>query len=224
MKTIEERKQTLSLITCTVAGQLRRLANASSLESVLEIRSAAAAAAKLAQSARLSVEVYNQAAELRIRSEAKAGRALSALKLRGGNRKCKSNNQIDCLKLEHLGVSQNESTRWQRIGRICDERLDAYFCHCNREHRESTVSGLLRFAQKAGMQSAKPLTTKKTPPDETFVDLLEAIEILSKIWGDASEDSWGPVETRQIPRYLQQLADLVDSLNERFLVQSRRRS
>src|SRR5262245_41889257 len=91
------------------AGQA--LAEAQSFDEIKDIRDKAEAVRKYAQSASLGLDVQNRAAEVKLRAERQAGKLLSEITLRGGDRRSK--NHRERLKLDDLGITRNQSTRWQ---------------------------------------------------------------------------------------------------------------
>jgi hypothetical protein len=118
------------------------LANAETLEEVVDIRSAAEGIRVFARSAALGLDMQNRAAEFRLRAERKAGMMLSQLSLRGGDHK--SNGRRDRLKLSDLGITQNQSKRWQRESMVPDSTFDAYVKRATSLGEEVTAAGLLR--------------------------------------------------------------------------------
>lgn len=93
-----------------------------------------------------SLEIQNDGAELRIRAERKIGELLSLAQLRGGDRK--SNSHADCLKLDDIGVSQNQSTRWQQIARVPQGEFDQHIRQQREAGKELTSKGIRQLAQR----------------------------------------------------------------------------
>src|SRR4051812_14843110 len=100
------------------------LEEAKSLEEIKEIRDKAEAARSYARAAKLGLELQNRAAELRLRAERKAGQFLRSMKLRGGDRRSKLHRPT--LKLDALGISRQQSMRWQRVASISEEDFCSY--------------------------------------------------------------------------------------------------
>ena len=82
------------------------------LPDVKQIRDMAAALQQYAKQQQYSLEVQNDAAELKLRAERKAGTMLAEMGLQGGDRKSKS--QGVTLKLADLGIGRMDSHRWQQ--------------------------------------------------------------------------------------------------------------
>src|SRR3954453_20769306 len=94
----------------------RMLDEAKSLEKIKSIRDKAEAARNYVKAAKLGLDLQNCAAEIKLRAERKAGGLLRSLRLRGGDRKSKWH--ADPLKSADLGVSRNQSKRWQHIASV----------------------------------------------------------------------------------------------------------
>ena len=89
---------------------LEKLVQAANVAEVKSIRDKAEAVRKYAQNAKLGLELQNQAAELKIRAERKAGVLLNSMKLRGGDRKSKSQSAT----LKKNGITKHQSPRFNR--------------------------------------------------------------------------------------------------------------
>ena len=98
----------------------RLLAQANSLEDIKTIHDKAEAVRTYAKAAQLGLGLQNRAAELKLRAERKAGASLTALRLRGGDRRSKGHRAS--LKLDNLGISSDQSKRWQRIASMNRDR------------------------------------------------------------------------------------------------------
>jgi hypothetical protein len=102
----------------------RLLDEATSFEAIKSLRDRAEAVRKLAKMGNCCLEVLNRAAELKLRAERKAGEILRSLKLRGGDRRSKGHRVH--LKLDDLGISRQESKRWQCIASLPEEVFRQY--------------------------------------------------------------------------------------------------
>ncbi|MFO0914376.1 MAG: hypothetical protein U0795_15555 [Pirellulales bacterium] len=123
----------------------RQLAVAKTFEDFTQVRDQADMVRQCAKAARLGLELVNEAAEIKLRAERAAGKTLADLKLRGGDRR--SPNQTVRVKLENLGVSQNESTRWQQEASISDDQFEKFLEDHKIQRREITSAALLRAAR-----------------------------------------------------------------------------
>jgi hypothetical protein len=194
----------------------RALAQARTLGEIKEIRDKAEAVRKYAQSAALGLDAQNKAAEVKLRAERKAGRLLAKLPLRGGDRK--SNNRMDCLKLEDLGISQNQSTRWQRQATLPEREFEEYLRSTRRSGREISTAGIMRlarqFAANGSAKSAAIDANHETSNDKIIVHnskLLDGREPLSQVVDGLTEISHhrGLLSQLLEPIYAGQGVDLV---------------
>ncbi len=129
-----------------VLDQARRILTTSeSLEEVKSIRDKAEAVRNYARSAALSLEVQNQAAELKLRAERRAGELLNDLRLRGGNRKCREVSKPR--QLRDLGISATQSARWQLEASVPEPVFHQYIRSATEQGKELTAAGLLRVAR-----------------------------------------------------------------------------
>ncbi|HEX2473345.1 MAG TPA: hypothetical protein VHK01_01285, partial [Lacipirellulaceae bacterium] len=132
------------LILLDQAGQA--LAEARSLEEIKTIRDKAEAVRKYAQSASLGLDVQNRAAEVKLRAERQAGKLLSQMMLRGGDRRSKGHR--DRLKLGDLGLTPNQSKRWQLQARVPENLFREHIRQTCQEGKELTSAGLMRLAKR----------------------------------------------------------------------------
>ena len=108
----------------------RMLAEAQDLTSVLEIRDVAVAAQAYA-AAKGADEASQMALEIKLRSERKAGGFLKTQPKAVGGRPIKTPDIMsavifDVPTLKELGVTHQESSRWQRIADIPEEQFENY--------------------------------------------------------------------------------------------------
>jgi hypothetical protein len=132
------------LVLLDQAGQA--LAEARSLDEIKSIRDKAEAVRKYAQSASLGLDVQNRAAEVKLRAERQAGRLLAQMTLRGGDRRSKGHS--DRLKLVDLGLTPNQSKRWQLQARVPDNVFRDHVRQTCEEGKELTSAGLIRLAKQ----------------------------------------------------------------------------
>jgi hypothetical protein len=125
------------------AGQA--LAEARSFDEIKDIRDKAEAVRKYAQSASLGLDIQNQAAEVKLRAERQAGKLLRQMVLRGGDRRSKSHHER--LKLDDLGISRNQSTRWQMQARVPENVFQEHIRETCQAGKELTSARLIRLAK-----------------------------------------------------------------------------
>jgi hypothetical protein len=128
------------------AGQA--LAEAQSFDQIKEIRDKAEAVRKYAQSASLGLDIQNRAAEVKLRAERQAGKLLAQMTLRGGDRRSKSHSKR--LKLDDLGISRNQSTRWQMQARVPENIFREHIRETCDAGKELTSARLIRLARQWG--------------------------------------------------------------------------
>ena len=132
------------LVLLDQAGQA--LAEAGSFEQIKDIRDKAEAVRKYAQSASLGLDIQNRAAEVKLQAERQAGKLLSQLSLRGGDRRSKS--RCERLKLDDLGISRNQSTRWQMQAKVPENIFRDYIKQTCEAGKELTSANLMRLAKR----------------------------------------------------------------------------
>ncbi len=134
------------------------LAEARSLTDVLEVRDAAVAAYAYA-TAKNADELAQDAMELKLRSERKAGGFLKETELNKGRPK-KEGHDVPLLPtLKELGIKPQESKRWQRIASIPEERFEEYITKAT--HR--TQAALLIEAARQIRSEHEPVETPVFP-------------------------------------------------------------
>lgn len=134
----------------------RLLAEANSLEEITSFHDKVAFVQLCIKEAKLGLTLLNQAAEAKLRAERKAGILLHSMHLRGGDRRSKGH--AVPLKLENLGVSHQESKRWQQVASVPYHEFLDYFRIANQLGQEATRAGLLRAAKESrGPRCSKPL-------------------------------------------------------------------
>jgi hypothetical protein len=120
------------------------LRNSTDLSEVKSIRDTADTLRHYAASARASLTLQNRAAELKLRAERRAGALLSMMRLRGGDRTPESD--ADRIKLKELGISYNQSARWQKEASVPEDVFNAFVEETIRTGNELSSASLLRIA------------------------------------------------------------------------------
>lgn len=122
------------------------LVSAKSLDDVVRIRDQAEALRIYIKAASESLQAANAAAEIKLRAERKAGEMLAAMEKDIGGRPTRTPTTTVGVPLESLGISYNQSSRWQKEAKVPEDQFEEYLFDCNNEQREVTQSGLLKLA------------------------------------------------------------------------------
>jgi hypothetical protein len=211
----------------------RMLDEAKSLEEIKTIRDKAEAARNYVKAAKLGLELQNCAAEVKLRAERKAGGLLRSLKLWGGDRKSKG--RADPLKLGDLGVSRDQSKRWQYIARVSDAEFARYLKETTDQGHEITSAGLMRVAAKR-VAAPRPVRLQ-SPPDVDLTpaasraaeELLEELTNHCRLLGDILRpvcQGAGPElkrgERRGVGRLIAEMSALIAQLRETWSESTKR--
>ena len=208
----------------------QELAHCDSLEEVKDIRNKADAVRRYARNAKAGLELQNKAAQLKLHAERRAGELLRAMNLRGGDRV----SDLACGRatLERLDISQNQSTRWQKLATIPEEEFSKFLASAHNSDAELTTACLLRRAtslanKRATTQDLNSVlpncmthrSTDATSPEEVIVELLSHCQVLENILSQIY-DREGPVEIpsgerRHLRRLVRDLKTLLTDLQER---------
>lgn len=91
------------------------------------------------------------AAEAHLRTQRRAGELLSAMEKNGGGRPPKTGHPRGRLSrsatLAELGITRNESHRWQRLAELTEDQFEDYVADCHSKRRELTTIGALARAR-----------------------------------------------------------------------------
>jgi SAM-dependent methyltransferase len=150
----------------------RALATARSLPEVKQIRDMAAALAQYAKQQQYSLQVQNDAAELKLRAERKAGDLLREMALNGGDRKSLSHDER--VKLADLGISHNDSHRWQQEATVPAPVFEAYVTTTKERGKELTSRGVYELARDTAKAEVRRANTvaEQAPLDPDVATLL----------------------------------------------------
>ena len=124
---------------------------ATTVSEVKTIRDQAEALRQYAKQQKLSLEMQNNCAEIRIRAERKAGELLLDMdKNQGGKCEHKSYLSFEATgkppRLSDLCISRNQSSRWQSIASIPDMQFDERIELLKRNGKELTSAEILSYA------------------------------------------------------------------------------
>ena len=165
------------------------LANAEHVGDVKEIRDKAEAVRTYAERAGLGLEQQNAAAEIRLRAERRAGEMLAKMALHGGDRRVADAGER--VTLGDLGVSKDQSARWQKLARVTAGDFDAHVAAVKDCGEELTTAGLLRLAKPARRKAARAEPVDEDAPDAGVVETLaELVDIDAKFGCLYADPPW----------------------------------
>lgn len=179
------------------------LSVASTVEEVKDIRDKAEAMRKYVETSGLGLNAQNEVAELKLRAERMAGQMLAELSLHGGKRNARSKK----LKLEELGISKDQSSRWQLLARVTDRKFDEFIESVCQNGQELTTALALRFARKlVGRRRVKTTTDEQKQVTGSLASLLE-LQLLNQRFGCLLVDPPWP-NRHAVAMSIQQICDL----------------
>ena len=133
-----------------ISAARQALARASDIYSVLDIRDIAKAAATLAE-ARGAGEVANEAKEVQLRAERKAGAFLKELEREQGARTDLTSSQAEtklsdyATTLEEAGIARPTAHRWQKIAGVPEGEFEQLVAQTVEAGKELTQAAVLRL-------------------------------------------------------------------------------
>jgi len=136
-----------------IEGAARALAEAKTLDDIKYVRDLAQAASDYARAAKLGLEAQNDAAEIKLRAERKAGELLAELERGEAGRPKNTRQSVGNLSeyQEAIVASElNERTaqRWQEAANIVeDDEFEEYIVETKEAGKELTSAGIGRVAQ-----------------------------------------------------------------------------
>lgn len=151
-------------VLASICQGVAALARCESLADVKVIRDRSELVRKYAKDAKAGLDLQNEAAELKLRAERRAGEILSSMKLRGGDRRSAKRELRSLLKA--AGITQNQSSRWQQLARIPDDVFLAFVESARSREREITTAGLLRSITQHERRSAKVIEIVDSTDDD----------------------------------------------------------
>lgn len=127
------------------------LAEAKTIAEVKNIRNQAEAMRQCFRLAEYGLEMQNDAAEVKLRAERRAGEMLEGIDLNKGGRPAKNQSHDTtglAPTLTSLGISRDQSACWQLEAEVPVERFEQYIAKTKAEEKELTSAGLLRLAKR----------------------------------------------------------------------------
>ncbi len=133
---------------------------AHSVNELSKIRDQAEAARYALKQAGEAPEIIKKAEEIKLRAERRAGQVLKEKVKHGGDRKSTSRSQDSTLK--DLGITKNESSKWQKIAEIPEDKFETYL----EVSKEITTSGAIKIARKEEQEKKANFVSQSIPDGE----------------------------------------------------------
>ena len=121
-----------------------------SIDEISKLRNKAEAYRYALKQAKESPEVIRKAEEIKLRAERRAGELLKETPKHGGNRQnkeAKATYQATRL-LSDMGISYNQSSKWQKIANIPEEKFENYL----EVEKELSTGGILNYKKNIDRQ------------------------------------------------------------------------
>jgi len=127
------------------------LAEAKTIAEVKNIRNQAEAMRQCFRLAEYGLEMQNDAAEVKLRAERRAGKILQEMRERGELASHGGSRSHDAmLTLKDIGLTKDQSHHWGLEIKVPPERFEQYVTKTKTEGKELTSAGLLRIAKRLG--------------------------------------------------------------------------
>lgn len=129
----------------------RALAEARTLDDFSSIREQAEAVRYACKVAGCSVELVNEAVEIKLRAERAAGTLLAAMpKQKPGEYQRKQRDQADPVAptLADLGVEKGAASRWRSVAGLDEVVFERYIADAKESGREMTTAGVVKLAKR----------------------------------------------------------------------------
>jgi len=123
------------------------LSEAKSLEEIITIRDVGVAGVAWCKAAKVGLEIVNDAQEIKIRSERKAGEFLKKTKLSKGAAE-KKTRLHDATTLSDLSIEKTQSHRWQKEASVPVEDFEKHVADIRKNKGELTTNSVLRLANE----------------------------------------------------------------------------
>jgi len=147
-----------------VEAAYRALAEARTVNELAHIRNQAEAIRYAAKQARMGIEMINDAAELKLRAERRAGELLEKMpKAKGTQGQLSGRNASgsrtirppgnDAETYADLDIDKHDAARWQQMAEMPQDDYEKYIADTRAEQREVTTAGVLRLAQSIRRQN-----------------------------------------------------------------------
>jgi hypothetical protein len=155
----------------------RALAEARRIDEVKDIRDKAVAMRMYALQAKDRV-LIDQATEIRLRAERRAGQLLKEMEKNAGSRGSGSNqhkvrsHDATAPKLSDLGINKSQSSRWQKLADIDDKEFEGVVTHA--QHKASAAVDHAQQPKPKPKPKPKPEQPKRKQPGANSGDPIAA--------------------------------------------------
>lgn len=163
----------------------KQIAQVSDLNEIRDLMDKAEAIRKYTKAAGYALDVQNNATEIKLLAEKRAGELLATTMQHGGDRKSRSPNAI--LKLKDIGVNPGQSARWKKIASVPESTFREHIESTKASGRELTTASVLKLAKKLPTNGRAPHVPSPAPPDGCrIVESLDELsgESFSTIYAD----------------------------------------
>ena len=177
------------------------LAEAHAIDEVKDIRDKAEAMAAYARQAK-DTEMIQWVTEIKVRAERRAGQMLAEMPKATGTLKnvnLSRSHDSTATKLSDLGITKNESSRWQKLANVTEEQFEHAIAAAKEVAGEVTTAAMLR-ATKSEQEKQQPKPVVVAASKESSYD--------------PAED-----EAKEQAETIRTLSEEVDALKDRLAVE-----
>lgn len=154
-----------------VEAAYRALSEARTVNELAHIRNQAEAIRYAAKQAQMGIEMINDAAELKLRAERRAGELLRETEKAKGAREpgtdrgtTRYHDDTASPTYDDLGIDKLRASRWQQIAEVPQDDFEQYIADTRTDQKEVTTAGILRLAQSVRRQSHHALLEETPMP------------------------------------------------------------
>ena len=146
------------------------LAEAKDLADIRAVRDMAEAARLYARAAGLGEDAMNEAAEIKLRAERKAGEALALMKKHEGGRPEKTDSRRESvsapIRLAGLGITPKQSMNWQAEASVPEPVFEAHIAETKADGKPLTTAGVVQVAREIKAQREAEILERIPDPGD----------------------------------------------------------
>ncbi len=111
----------------------------------------------------MGLEMQNNAAEIKLRAERRAGEMLDGMDRQGKGRPQKKSHRVTFspIKLSEIGVTKKQSSRWQSIAALPKKDFEGYIRDNRQGQKEITTAGALKLCK--AREESRPVQDSDFP-------------------------------------------------------------